>query len=51
MSHWSDLFLTCSSKVNIYDPALYLTISKLLTVIQVELPKAQYPTAMSDTKS
>jgi len=30
---------------------LYLTISNLLTGIQAELPKAQYPTAMSDTKS
>jgi len=51
MAHRSDLFLACSSKVNIYDPALYLTISNLLTVIQGELPKAQYPTAMSETKS
>ena len=51
MSYRSDLFLACSSKVNIQDPALYLTISNLLTVIQVELPKAQYPTVMSDTKS
>jgi hypothetical protein len=49
--HRSDDFLDYSSKVNIYDPARYLTISNLLTVIQGELPKAQYPTAMSDTKS
>jgi len=50
MSHRSDIFLTCSSKVKLEDPALYLTISNLLTVTHGELPRVHYCTAMSDTK-
>ena len=51
MSHRSDFVLACSSKVNIQEPAFYLTITFLLTVTQVQLPRVQLPTAMSDTKS
>jgi len=51
MSHRSDVFLACSSEVNIYEPAFYLTIMYLLTVTQIELPRVQFPTVMSDTKS
>jgi len=49
MSHGSDFFLACSSKVNIWEPAFYLTITHLLTVIQVELTRVQFPTTMSVT--
>jgi len=51
MSHRSDFFLPCSSKVNIEEPAFYVTITYLLTVIEVELSRLQFPTAMSDSKS
>ena len=51
MSHRSDFFLACSSKVNISEPAFYLTIIYLLTVTQVELPRVQFHTTTSDTKS
>ena len=51
MSHTSDFFLAYSSRVNIWDQALYLTISILLTVTQVELPTEQYPTMLSDRNS
>ena len=51
MSHGSDYVLASSSNVNIEETAFYLTIRHLLTVIQVELPRVQFPTAMSDTKS
>jgi len=51
MSHRSDFFLACSSKVNILEPAFYLTITYPLTVTQIELRRVQFPTAMSDTKS
>jgi len=50
MSHRSDFFLACSSKVNISKPAFYLTITYPLTVTQIELCRVQFPTAMSDTK-
>jgi len=51
MSHRSDFVLACSSKVNIEEPAFNVTITYLLTVTQIELPRVQFPTAMSDTKS
>jgi len=51
MSHRSDFYLACSSKVNIEEPAFYVTITYVLTVTQIELPRVQFPTAMSDTKS
>jgi hypothetical protein len=51
MSHRSDFYVTCHSEVNIYNAALFLTIRYLLMVKQAELPSAQYPTAMSDTKT
>jgi len=51
MSHRSDCFLVCSSKVNIQEPAFYLTITYPLTVTQIELRRVQFPTAMSHTKS
>jgi len=51
MSHRTDFFLTCSSKVNIEEPAFYLTITYPLTVTQIELPRVQLLTAISDTKS
>jgi hypothetical protein len=51
ISHRSDFFLPCSSKVNIYEPAFYLSITYPLTVIQIELRRVQFPTTMYDTKS
>jgi len=51
MSHRSDFLLASSSKVNIYKPAFYLTITYPLTVTQIELCRVQFPTTMSDTKS
>jgi len=45
------LFLACSSTVNIYEAASYLTKTYLLTVTQIELPRVQFPTTMSDSKS
>jgi hypothetical protein len=51
MSHRSDFFLACSSKVDIYEPAFHLTRTYLLTVTQIELRRVQFPTAMSDPKS
>ena len=50
MSDWSDLFLACSSRVKIEEPAFYFTITLLLTVTQVELRSEQIPTAMLDSK-
>jgi len=50
MSQRSDLILLSSSNINNQDPVLYRTISNLLTVIQVEVLKAQYSTSLSDTK-
>jgi len=50
MSHRSDLFLAGSSKVNIEDSMLNLTISNILSVTQIELPRSQYPTTMWNTK-
>jgi len=51
MSHRSDFFLAWSSKVNIQEPAFYVTITYFLTVTQIEFLRDQFPTAMSDTKS
>jgi hypothetical protein len=51
MSHRSDFYLTYSSKGNLSERAFYQTITKLLTVTQMELPRVQFPNAMSDTKS
>jgi hypothetical protein len=51
MSHRLDCFLACTSKVNISEPAFYLTITYPFTVTQIELRRVQIPTAMSDTKS
>jgi len=51
MSHRSDFFLACSSKVSIWEPVFYLSITYALTVTQMELPRVQFPTAMSDTES
>jgi len=50
-SHRYDFFLACSSEVNIWEPAFYVTITYLLTVTKIELPRVQFPTAMSDTQS
>ena len=51
MSHRSEFFLPSSFKVNIEEPAFNLTIMYLLPVTQVELPRVQFPTWLSDTKS
>jgi len=51
MSHRSDFLLTCSSKVNSYEPAFYVGITYPLTVTQIELRRVQFPTMMSDSKS
>jgi len=51
MSHRSDFFLACSSKVYIWELAIYLSITYPLTVIRIELRRVQFPTVMSDTKS
>jgi len=51
MSHISDVFLACSSKVKILKPPLYLTIWYPLTVTQIVLRRVQFPTVMSDTQS
>ena len=51
MSHRSDFFLACSSKVDIQEAAFYLTKAYLLTVTQIESPRVQFPTTMSDTRS
>ena len=51
MSHRCDFFLACSSKVIIAEPLFYLTITYLLTVAQIKLPRVQFPTAVSDTQS
>ena len=51
MSHRSDFFLACNSKVNIKEPAFSLTITYPLPGTQIELPRVQLATAMSDTKS
>ena len=50
MSDRSDIFLACSSKVNIQEPAFYLTIMYRLTVTQVEIPRYPVPTTMSYSK-
>jgi len=51
MSLWCDFFLAHISNVNIQEPAFYLTIMYLLTVTHIELPRFQFPTTMSDSKS
>jgi hypothetical protein len=51
MSHRSDLFLTCSSIVNNSELAFYLTITYPFTVTQIEIPRVQFPTMMSDKTS
>jgi len=51
MSYRSNIFLASDSKVNIVKPAVWLTITYRLTVTQVGLPRAQYPTRMSHTES
>ena len=51
MSHRSYLCLVHSSRVNIYTPAFYYTITSLLTVSQVKLFSYQIPTAMLDSQS
>jgi hypothetical protein len=51
MSHRSDVFLACSSEVNISEPALCLTIMYSVTVTQIVLSRVQFPMVMSDTKS
>jgi hypothetical protein len=51
MSHRSDLFLSCSSKVKIEKPGFYLTIMYPLTVTPLKLCRIQFPTAMPDTQS
>jgi len=51
MSHWSDIFLACSSRVNIQEPASYFTVMIILSVSRIELPSFQIPTAMLDSKS
>ena len=51
MSHWSDIFLACSSRVNIQEPASYFTVMIILSVSQIELTSFQIPTAMLDSKS
>jgi hypothetical protein len=50
-SYRSDYLLACSSRVNIYEPAFYLTITYPLTVTQIEIRSVQFPTGMSDIKS
>jgi len=50
MSQSSDFYLAFMSKVKIQEPAFYLTRTYPVTVTQIELPRIQYPTAMSDTK-
>jgi len=45
------LFVSCSSKVNIYVPVYYLSTRYLLAVTHIELPSIQFPTAITDTKS
>jgi len=50
MSYWSDCF-TCSSRVNIYDAAVYFAVSLLSTVFRVRLPSCLIPTAILDSKS
>jgi len=51
MSHRADIFFACTSQVNIEKPAFKQTITYLLTVTQVQLPRIQFSTAMSDTTS
>ena len=51
MSHRSNFSVACSSKVDIQEAAFYMTITYLLTVTRIELPRVQFPTAMSDTNS
>jgi len=50
MSHRSVIFLACSSRVNISEPASYITVMILWTVSQVKLPSFQIPPVMSDSK-
>jgi hypothetical protein len=51
MSHRSECFLACSSKLNIDEPVFYMTITYQLTVTPIELFRVQFSTAMSDTNS
>jgi len=50
MSHRSDFFVACSSRVNSYEPAFYFAITLLLTDSQVELPTVQIPAVILDLK-
>jgi len=50
MSYTSD-FLTCSSRVNIWEPAVCFAVSLPLAVFRVGIPNLSIPTAMSDSKS
>jgi len=51
MSHRAYFFVAHSSRVNIYEPAIFLTIPYLLTSIQQQLLSHPIPTAMSDSQS
>jgi len=50
MSPRSYIFLACSSRVNIFEPAFYFGIMSILTVSQVKLHSFQIHTAMLDSK-
>jgi len=50
MSYRSDC-VTCSSRVNIYEPAVCCAISLLSAVFRVGFPSCLFLTAMSDSKS
>jgi len=51
MSLRSDFCLACSAKVNISEPAFYLTVMLHWTATQVDLSILQIPTVMSDSQS
>jgi hypothetical protein len=51
MSYRSDFFLACSFKVNIEEPAFYLTITYPLTVTKIGLRRVQFSTGMSDANT
>jgi len=50
MSFWAHWF-TCSSRVNIWEPAVCFAVLLLSAVFQIGLPSFLIPTAMSDSKS
>jgi len=50
MSYWSDFF-PCSCRVNIYEPAVGITVLLFLPVSRVVIPSILISTAMSDTES